>query len=137
MVTNNSDRGWRDRFSQFRFRNTLDWLLLTTALVTLAIHVTGGFALRIGRVELLSLRSVGRGVLLMLRLIVARIVLRRDDQPPTMLPRLWRRLYDPRADSPLDPTGRSRWAPRLMALVGFSAFGAVMLSQQLRHMDWL
>src|SRR5262245_61882851 len=137
MVTNNSARGWRDRFSQYRYLNILDWLLVAVVSVTLAIHFSGGFVLRVAGVELVSLRGLSRGVLATLLLIAARVALRGHDEPATVLERLWRRLYDRQADVLPDPRAGRRWIPRLMALVGFSAFGAVMLYPQLRHMDWL
>jgi hypothetical protein len=125
-----------------RATTALDWLTLALVILAVVIAWTGGISVRVGGSRLTA-RSPDRAALAALGVLVCRVAIDRRTRPLANAPRLYRQLrdwvYDPVRDAvttDVAPSAsRSRWRPRLAAAAGFSAFAAVLLWPQLRHMD--
>jgi hypothetical protein len=124
--------------SRSRFTSTLDWLALLLVLAGLAIALTGGFTFRVAGSRVTA-RSADRALLGAVVLIALRVALDRRTRPLANAPALGRRLrdrlYDGGRDAVTPVRGRTAWRRLGLASAGFSAFGAVLLLPQLRHMD--
>jgi hypothetical protein len=117
----------------------LDWLALAAVVLAIVIAATGGLTFRAGGSRVTA-RSPDRAALVALAIVAVRVAIDRRTKPfaavPAYVRRFLDRVYDPLRD-PGDPpaVAPGRWRARGLALVGFSAFAAVLLWPQLRHMD--
>jgi hypothetical protein len=121
-----------------RLTHALDWLALVLAAALLAIVVEGSLNIRFAGLRFTA-STPDRAAYALLGVIVLRAIWDRRTRPLHQLRLiaswLWIRLYEPDADVPLPLREETRWRRRGLALLGFSAFAALLLMPQLRALD--
>lgn len=120
--------------SRPRVAALLDYLALLAFLAFVAIHLTGGFAIEIGGVEV-SARRPERPMFVALAALALRLLLDRTTAPPAPWRKLWHRIYHPIADQPREPWSIARWPEHGLALAGFCGFGLILLWAQVSRLD--
>ena len=117
-----------------RLAGVLDYLALLAFLASVVIFITGGFGGTVGGLEL-SARNDERALLIAFAILGLRLLFDRTTPPPAAWRRLRNRIYDPFADEPQNTPAESRWTRYALPLLGFCAFGTVLLWAQISRLD--
>ena len=115
----------------------LDSLAIALLLLARAILQTGGMVFNVGSVRV-SLGSPHRALLALFIVVVVRLVVARRIGPFGLWSDRWERLLDATAHEPLvlDSTAGA-WRRALLASLGIGAALAVLLHDQVFHLDWV
>ena len=115
----------------------LDLLALALLLLARAILRTGGMAFDVASLHV-SLGSPHRALLALFVVVVVRLIVTRRIGPFGLWSDRWQRLLDATVQEPLvvDATAGA-WRRALLASIGIGAALAVLLHEQVFHLDWV
>jgi len=113
----------------------IDTLAAALFLLTAAIFRIGGFVFEIAGTRV-SLRSEHRSLLALVMVVVVRLLIAPRAGPFGLLSRPWQRLLDTMQREPLvAPTTPGRWRRVAAAALGIGVALAVLMHDQLAHLD--